>query len=34
MPTGISGAIAKEEIGENNLVGHDHDHMYIMVAIV
>ena len=34
MPTRISGAIAGEGIGEKNLVGPDHDHMHVMVAIV
>ena len=23
-----------EGIGENNLVGHEHDHMYVIVAIL
>ena len=34
MPTSISGTVAREAIGEKNLVGHDYDHMHAMVAIV
>jgi hypothetical protein len=34
MPTSISSAIAREGIDEKNLVGHDHELMHVMVAIV
>jgi hypothetical protein len=34
MPTSISSAVAGEGIGEKNLIGHDHEHMHVMVAIV
>ena len=34
IPTSFSSTVDGEGIGEKNLVGHDHEHMHVMVDIV